>query len=175
MRYALAALIAAALVLPAHAQDKNRAFYKVEFNIRDAAGGAPVANRRFVVFVDSEGRGTLRVGNRVPVAMGGSQPVQSGQGQPLYSQFQYLDTGINIDCRVREAGTKASLSADIELSTLAPPDKSAGTPVPNPTLASVRTSTSSIVEPGKTVLLALIDDPVSQRKLNIEAIVTRID
>jgi hypothetical protein len=131
------------------------------------------AQRTYTLLVDTSGRGTLRAGNRVPVVTSSMQPDTGG----MTTQYQYFDVGVTIDCRVRETDAgKVVVSSDLDISTVAEPVKSAGAAPPNPTVTSVRVGgVSAVVAPGRPAVIASIDDPVTSRKLDVIATVTRLD
>ncbi len=159
--FACAALIAAALV-PARAQDKNApaTVYKVEYRIRDGSDAASKTGRRYTMLCDTTGRGTFKVGDRVPVATGPNQ-------------VNYLDIGVNIDTMVRERSneSRVALTANMDFSTLVEHKQLAG--FSNPTVAQMKINVDTLVTPGKPTIVASIDDPVTQHKVDIEAVVTK--
>ena len=173
-----ATLIFAGLLLtatPAFAQEKkdpvNRSVYKVEFNIRDGGSAAANAGRRYSIQVESEGRGLFRLGNKVPYITGGTQ---SSPGTPLVNrQYNYAEVGVNIDCRLHELNNRVSMNANIELSSVVQNDKGAGGP--NPTIAMTRIEVATELDPGKPAIISTVDDPVTQRRLDIEATASKVN
>ena len=141
--------------------------YRVEFAINDGSdAGGP--GRLYTMFVESAGKGLFRVGNRVPVA---SRPSLPGEGS---AQFQYIDIGVNIDCRVRELEGKVGLNADIDVSTIAGRPTGPADGLQNPTIASVRMSINTTLNAGKPTLVAAVNDPVTMRKFEVSATVTGV-
>jgi hypothetical protein len=174
-----AMLIAVSLIffsLPAQSQDNSAesAVYKVELNIRDGSDAAK-SGRRYTLFVDGTGKGRLRVGDKVPYATNKFQPGVAGSVNPaVNTQFTYLDVGVNIDCRVRELNGRISLTADLDISTITPPVKGSGI-IPNPTVASIQMNgMRAMLSPGKPAMVASIDDPVTARRFDVEATVTKV-
>jgi hypothetical protein len=154
--------------LPAAAQETkeivNSSGYKVVYTIRDGK-----TERNFTLLADASGRATFRAGNRVPVASMSVQP-----GGTAATQYNYMETGIDIECRLRDVAGKITLNSDLGISTIVEHPKPAGNPPPNPTVSSVRVSgLSAVVVPGKPAVIASIDDPVTNRRLDIVAAVTR--
>jgi hypothetical protein len=98
----------------------------------------------------------------------------SGTGTPAGTQYSYADIGVNIDCRLREVAAKIAMSANIELSSVLHTGKDASGIAPNPTIAQTRIEVTTDLEPGKPTVLSTVDDPVTQRKLNIEATATKV-
>jgi hypothetical protein len=173
--FACAALLAAA-ILPARAQEKTNApiaVYKVEYRIRDGSDAASKNGRRYTLLLDTSGRGTFKVGERVPVATGSFQP-GAGVNPLVNTQFNYLDVGVNIDTNVKEQDGKVGLFTSMDISTLVEHKQQAGSTVlSNPTVAQIRIVVSTQVAPGKPTLVASIDDPVTQHHFDVEAVVTK--
>jgi hypothetical protein len=140
-------------------------FYKVEIHISDAADASSKAGRRYTILVDSARSSVMRVGNRVPYVTA-TIPT---------TQYQYLEEGLNLDCRIRESSGKVVLSVDLDLSTPSVFGKTDGASAPTPTIATTRMNVSGVVVPGKATQIAAIDDPASKRKLTIEALVTKLN
>ncbi len=67
-------------------------------------------------------KASLRIGDRVPYSTGGFQPVfgQVGTGaNSLYSSFQYLDVGVNVDITPKVHGTdEVSLHIELDISNV---------------------------------------------------------
>jgi hypothetical protein len=167
MRTSAALLLSALLIpaLPAVAQENQEsAVYKVEFNIRDGSD-AGTAGRRYTILVDANSKGIFRAGNKVPYLTTPSAPGQA-------AQYNYADIGVNIDARLQERNGKVYLGADLDVSSVLPNDKGA---VPNPTIASIRVTMNTRMIPGKPALVASVDDPVTRRKFDVEATVTKIN
>lgn len=168
-----AASLLGVLTLSAVAQERKepqRAFYKVEFIIHDGSPAASKAGRRYVMTVDTLDNGIYRVGSRVPYVTGPNYVNNQNQPTP---QFQYMDVGVNIDCRLQEAGPKVALRGNIDVSSFVPAEK--GAAVPNPTLNTLRISLNSLVSPGHPAVVGSIDDPVTMRKFEVEAVVTKVE
>ena len=167
--------------LPVFSQEKKDptepTVYKVEFIIHDGSDAAAKAGRRYTILIETGGKGTFRAGNRVPYATGSLQPGPSAPGvSPLVAtQYQYVDTGVNIDCRLRDSSGKVSLNADIDVSTVVQRDQRAAANPPNPTVASIRIGVNAVLSAGKPTLVASIDDPVTMRKFDVEARVIKVN
>ena len=69
-------------------------------------------------------KATLRIGDRVPIASGGMQPMGVGVGSTgyaggLYTQVQYIDVGVNVDITPTVHGDKeVTLKAALEISSV---------------------------------------------------------
>ena len=165
--------------LPAQAQDKAPgAVYKVEYRIHDGTDAAAKAGRRYTILMDASGHATFKVGDRVPVATGSFQPGVGGVGvNPLVNtQFNYVDVGVNIDANLHEKDGKLELVSNIDISTISEHKAQPGSPtLPMPTVAQIKIVVDAVVPVGKPTLVASIDDPVTQRKFDVEALVTKVE
>ena len=161
-----ALLLFATFAVSASAQEsRDTPLYRVEFNIHDGSDAAAKAGRRYSLLIEASGRGTFRAGNKVPYVTGAGSGTQA-------PQYNYADIGVNIDARLRDISGRIFLNADLDVSTVLPREKDAS---PNPTIASIRISVSTIMSPGKPALVASIDDPAIKRRFDIEATVTKIE
>jgi hypothetical protein len=154
-------LLLAALVAPVFAQGPEPVVYKADFLIRDSTDTAAKAARKYTIVVNRAMKGTFRVGNRVPIST-----------EPGSKSFQYVDIGVNIECIVQEAGGKISMHADLDMSTASQGDKNPGG---NPTISQIRVNIDTAISPGKPVVVAAFDDPLTSRKFEVEATVTRVN
>ena len=98
----------------------------------------------------------LRAGVRVPIATNmGSIP-----------QFQYLDVGMNIDCRVEEREGSLALNAVADSSSFSLPGepKAPGSVAERPVIRQMRSEINTVISLGKTTLISSMDDPSSKRR-----------
>jgi hypothetical protein len=173
--YAMVSALLLATVFPAPAQEKKDATltgtYKVEFRIRDGSDAAAKSARRFTMLIDTSSRGTLHVGDRVPVPTGASQ---SGNAL-VNTQWNYYDRGVNIEATISEQQGKVTLSATLDISAIVDHKTDGGPVPPGPIIAQIKIQVHANVPLGKPASVASIDDPVSQRKFDVEALVTKMD
>jgi hypothetical protein len=164
--------MAAAMLLPVgaiYAQDvRETPVYKVEFTLRDTADVAAKAGRKYTLLVNSARRATMNVGNRVAYPSGGSGGI--GQGN---TQYQYYEVGVNIDCTVEERGGKYMMHAELNLSTVVPPDKAAAASLA-PTVSQIKVSMDTTLTPGKPTVVASFDDPTTARKFDVDVTLTKM-
>jgi hypothetical protein len=171
---ALASLLAP--ILPVHAQEKTAepAVYKVEFAIRDGSQAAQTG-RRYTMVVSANEKGIFRIGEKVPYATSSLQPGIGGAGPQPLMQYTYLDTGVNIECRLRELNGKITLNADLDISAVRQHGKTDTLNPPNPTVAAIRLGVSTLMSPGKPTQIVSMDDPVTMKKFDVEATVTKLN
>src|SRR5260370_12707209 len=154
-------MMAAALLGPGlavHAQDaREKSTYKVDFTIRDTGDAGGKTGGKYCRLVNRNVKTTFKVGNRVPVATGGT----SG-GTLVNTQFTYIDVGMNIDCVVAEAGSHFAIQGDLDISTAVMPDKNPSA-VQNPTISQIRLHMDTTVAPAKPPIVASFHAPVPRR------------
>jgi hypothetical protein len=160
-------------ILPAWGQGPDSAVYRVEFNIHDGSDAAAKAGRHYTMLIEANGKGVFKAGNKVPYTTGS---FQSGAGAPqVATQYNYAEVGVNIDAYLKEVNGRVSLNAMLDLSTLVQPDKGAAMTPPTPTIAQLRVQINAALNPGKPTVVAAIDDPVTMRKFEVEATITKVN
>ncbi len=151
MRPIRALLALSLLPLAALAQEAVAVSYKVDYVIKD--GAQP---RRYAVLIEKGGRGSFRVGTRVPYLTGPNN-------------YSYADVGVNIDARLNDTPRGLALDSNIDISSLLGDPKAASAPGTLPVIAQVRTNVTHSITVGKPTVIAVIDDPVTLKKFEIEA------
>jgi hypothetical protein len=138
----------------------QRDVFKVDFTIRDSGDAGGKSGRKYSMVVYSAQKGVFKIGNRVPT------PTNSS------GSFNYIDVGVNIDCYVQEsAAGRVALRADVDLSTAVTTDK---TVTMAPTISQIKLGIETSIPPGKPTVIAAFDDPVTSRKFEMEALVTKL-
>ena len=164
--------------LPVIGQEKgaDSGVYRVEFNIHDGSDAAAKTGRRYTIMIEGNEKGVFRVGQKVPYATGSFQPgVGSGVTPLVSTQFNYAEVGVNIDCRIIEFNGKVRVKATLDLSTVVQHEKTAPQVPPMPIIGQLRIEVNALVNPGKPTLVASVDDPVTLRKFDVEATVTKLN
>lgn len=175
--------IAAVLVMlaaPVIAQDTGKRTpeaYKLAYVMTEQENGKTVNQRSFSLVVSEGNRSSIRVGDRVPIATGtfGAQD-KSGKAEPsaVTTQFQYIDVGLNVDSQIRQRDSKLELTTKLEVSGVAGAQPGDQSVPPTPILRQSRQEVTTLVEIGKTLKLASIDDLGSKRTTIMEVTVTKI-
>jgi len=87
--------------------------YKLDYVFSELQDGKRINARSYSALVRLMDKGSIRLGNRVPILVANSK--DGG------NQIQYLDIGVNIDCRVeQEVEGGVTLFTNVETSSLAP-------------------------------------------------------
>ncbi|MBM3768561.1 MAG: hypothetical protein FJW32_24535 [Acidobacteria bacterium] len=101
----------------------------------------------------------INAGERVPVRMSDDK-------------LQFVDVGVNIFCRAREAQTGAlTLDCNFERSAVAPGQQ---TSVQSPRIHTTRTGGNYVVKTGASTQLARIDDPITGSQIQIDALIAKL-
>ncbi len=160
----LAAAAAAQQDKPAEQAAKApAATYRVQYTVSEMAEGKRVNSRSYETLAQEPVGGNvkwtqIRLGNRVPI------PGEKGP--------HYLDVGISIDAGLQREGDQLTLTTRLDLSSLAP--EQPNTPGGMPVLRSVRFNSEQVVSPGQKVVISGGDDVNTNRRFEVEALVTRV-
>ena len=141
-------------------------FYRLEFVVKEVEGGKVLNARTYSTTVAADAREL----GPTAIRTGAKVPYQTATGDP--KNFQYLDIGVNIDCRsIREVERALSLYVSADISSV-PSD--AATPGVAPTIRQNRWSSLTIVPLKKPTLIFSSDDPTSKRQMQLELTATPI-
>src|SRR6185312_2385118 len=143
--------------------------YHVDFSINELQDGKKVNTRHYSMILTSGDRNQIKIGTRVPVS---TTPPQSGVNPLVSTQFQYIDVGTNINCRIVDSASEdLSLEVHADFSNLSSPEEQHSTP---PIIRQVTLSGTTLTTPGKSVVIGSADDPNSNRQFQLEATVTKL-
>jgi len=140
-------------------EQKPVLIYRIDFNVREIEEGKQLNSRNYTMVLEEGSYGSFRVGNRVPVVL------EKGP--------QYLDVGMNIDCRPRGRGDAVALEIHVESSSIVAQEQPQ-TATSNPVFRQQRSNVSPVVTPGKPTLVASMDDVLSNRRYEIEVTATKV-
>jgi len=154
------------------AYDSPKHCYALNYVLKELDGSRVINQRSYVLntFASSTGGdwSRLRVGNRVPVFTR-SQEKSSGN---TVSDFSYIDLGVNIDNRLREAGDALALEVTAEISSVA--GEPGGSVGPPQTVRQVKGTAMSLITPGKPSVVFSADDPGSQHRFELQVTATPV-
>lgn len=172
---------------PAKAQDsapkadegeKTLHAYRVDFSLNEMEGDKKINTRHYTIDLADRGdREEVKIGTRVPVVTGSfpASAAASGTVSPVINtQFQYIDIGTHIWCALKEHGDALELQAGSEISNI---DAGAGHEVDGvsePVIRQIKISGTTIVVPGKPIVIGGADDPTSNRQFQLEATATKL-
>jgi Bacterial type II and III secretion system protein len=145
-------------------KDEQEKFYRLDFVVKEVADARVINTRSYSTMISTGHSGDqIRVGNKVPVQTGNPSP----------NAYDYIDVGVNIDCRsAREVEGHVALNVAAEVSNLAP-----GQTVANGSLPLLRQNkwSSEVILPlRKPTVIFSSDDPTSTHKMQVELTATPI-
>jgi len=131
--------------------------YRLDFSVRELEEGKTINTRQYSLNLNADDSNEIKIGTRVPV--------ESGQGQ-----YQYIDVGTSIWCRIGERSDGIPLSVKAEVSNFAIPDHESGHPV----IRQLKIDASTLALLGKPMIVGSVDDPNSKRQFQLEVTVTKL-
>jgi len=148
--------------------------YRLDFTFTEFDGNKKVNSRTYsVTCEDTGGRwaGSLRVGSRVPVAVGQFSS-SSAQNLPVSTQFQYQDVGVNIDVVIEQNNDALTLGTTAEVSSLA--DAPGGMNLSMPVIRQMKFRSNTALTSGKPIVLSTADDVASNRRFEVTVVATKL-
>lgn len=134
--------------------------YRVDFSLNELEDGKKINTRQYSVNVNSDESNEIKIGTRVPVDSG-------------HDEFQYLDLGTNVWCRIEERSDGVALSVRAENSNFAIPQQGTGHG-DRPIIRQLKISGSTLAMLGKPIVVGSMDDPNSKRQFQLEVTVTKL-
>jgi 3D (Asp-Asp-Asp) domain-containing protein len=133
--------------------------YRLDFSVSEFEDGKKINSRQYAMNLNADDANEIKIGTRVPV--------ESKQGE-----FQYLDVGTNIWCRIGERSSGLPLSVRAEISNFAMPDQQ-GQQL-RPVLRQLSIKASTVAQLGRPMVIGSVDDPNSKRQFQLEVTVTKL-
>jgi 3D (Asp-Asp-Asp) domain-containing protein len=133
--------------------------YRLDFSVNEIEDGKKINTRQYSMNLNAADANEIKIGTRVPV--------EAKQGE-----FQYLDVGTNIWCRIGERANGLALSVRAEISNFAMPDQQ--TQMARPVLRQLSIKASTMAQLGKPMIVGSVDDPNSKRQFQLEVTVTKL-
>ena len=150
-------LLAAGVCAQEQPVAKRIGSYRVDFAVHESEQGKRVSTHNYSLLIHDGGSGRIRMGNKVPVTSG--------------SGIQFVDIGLNLDCRVHERDAQVTLDADVSMSGV---DADQQGKAAGPVIRQVQSSTMAAVTPGKPTTILTMDDPAAKRRYEIEVTATKV-
>ena len=145
--------------------EKVASAYRLDFSLNEMDDGKKVNTRQYSMHSRSGDWNEIRIGTKVPV--------ESKQGE-----FQYLDVGMNIRCRLTDRsdmtslGENISLKVSADLTNFAVPEQQQQTM--HPAIRQMRMEASTVAVLGKSMVVGIVDDPNSKHQYQLDVTVTKL-
>ena len=138
------------------------------YTVTEMDGEKRIGTQHFAMTVDmtvdpNTGSSELKLGSRVPIITGSSNP-----DSPAQMQVQYQDVGLHIAVRLREFPTGVEIFSKVEQSSISEEQSTVGRNYP--VIRQAALSNNALLTPGKPVMLGSLDVPGSTRHLDIEVV-----
>lgn len=140
--------------------DRAAKVYRLSYTITELDNGKHTGVQHLSLVVAAGGKAALKQGNRVPIVTGTTDSKTSAES----TQVQYVDVGLNIDVSLEGA----RLRTKVEQSGIADEKSTVG--IQDPVIRQITLEGTSTVEPGKSVVLGILDIPGSTRRQEIEVV-----
>jgi hypothetical protein len=138
--------------------------YRLTYTLAEVDGGKRIGTQHFALTVNPLNTGRIKLGSKVPIATGSSKPENA-----ILTQYQYHDVGLNISARIREIAEGVSLDSNVEQTSFSEVQSSVG--INDPVIRQARLENTSLLTPGKPMMLGSLDVPGSTRHLDVEVVV----
>jgi hypothetical protein len=153
------------------AVNKPLSVYRLDFGLSEFLDGKKVNTRNYSVILREDEMNKLRSGARYPVATGTGEKI-------INTQYQYLDVGVSIDCRVVERGGYLELNAVVDSSVIEGADAH-GVPNPGtglgPVIGQMKSDIRSLIRPGTPTMVSSMEDPASKRRFELDVTATKVN
>lgn len=171
-RLLLTLLLASTITAVAQDQTKTpetkeagpRTSYRLVVNLFELENNKRVNERSFqLVSTVPGGSSRLDVGTRVPVTY------KEGQNQ-------YMNVGVNLECRLRDETGKLFADVRFELTSFAMPEQGSEVKSLNmPVLRNYNGEVETQLTPGKPQIIASLDDVNSKKRVQVELTATKVE
>ena len=145
--------------------EKAAGAYRLDYTLSELEDGKKINSRQYSMNSRSGDWNEIKIGSRVPVETKGEE-------------WQYLDVGTNIRCKLLDQtdmaslGGNVALSVNADLSNFAIPEQQGQNM--HPTIRQMKIGASTIAVVGKSMVVGLVDDPNSKRQFQLEVVVTKL-
>lgn len=137
--------------------------YKVDVLLTESENSKAINTRTYTMLINDGQVGNIRQGDRIPVATAATK-------ESAITTFQYIDVGLNLDCRLMQTNEGILLRTTLDMNSVAPEPGASG----NPIIRQQKYGTEALVQPGKRTVIASVDQLNSKRRLQIEALLTQV-
>lgn len=145
--------------------DHPRRTYRLTYTITEVDGGKRAGTQHYSMVIVSGQQTVMKQGSKIPVATG---TVTENGSPSTQTQFTYLDVGLNFSATLDESANGVRLRSKAEQSSLGTDKTIAG--IQEPVVRQTVLEGTSILTPGKPLILGSLDIPDSTRRLDIEVV-----
>ena len=145
--------------------DRPKPAYRITYTLAESENGKRIGIQHFSMVAVPGQRITLKQGDKIPVATGSYSTEKSAQE----TQFTYLDVGINLDTTLDLFAGGLRLRSKFEQSAVAQ-ERQKIMDVDEPIVRQSVLEGTSVIVPGKPMVLGGIDVSGSTRHIDVEVV-----
>ena len=145
--------------------DRPKHAYRLTYTLAESDNGKRVGVQHFSMVVLLSQRVQLKQGDKIPVVTGSFNTDQKAE----QTQFTYLDVGLNLDSTIDQFAGGLRLRSIVEQSSIAA-EHGVGVLADEPIVRQSKLEATSVILPGKPLILGGIDIVGSTRHLDVEVV-----
>jgi type II secretory pathway component GspD/PulD (secretin) len=154
--------------------DRPKKNYRLTYTVTEMDGTQRIGTQHFSMIMAAGQQTILKQGSKVPIVTGS---YSSGGGAAsangaVQTQVTYLDLGMNFDATLSALGDGVSLKTKVEQSSVA--QEKSGVGEQDPIVRQTSLASSSVLVPGKPLMLGSVDIAGSTRHLDIEVVMEQL-
>ena len=139
--------------------------YKLTYTVTEMDAGKRVGVEHYTLMMSTGGRTTLKQGSKVPIVTGS---IANSPGGNPNTQFTFVDVGINLEATLNSSADGLTLQSKLEQSGVIEDKAIAG--ISEPVIRQTLLRGTSLLQPGKPLMLGSLDVPGSTRHLDVEVV-----
>jgi hypothetical protein len=150
-------------------EEKTPTSLRVQIVFSEFEGDKKLSSLSYTLPIQSDtGRGSIRMGLRVPVVTGSASP-----GSAFQNQYQYVDVGSNLDGRATKTSDgRFLLHLSLERSSAYASKEASEKTSGNQVIQTFRTEFDLLIRDGQTIQSTMAADPVSGRITKVDVTLT---
>jgi type II secretory pathway component GspD/PulD (secretin) len=145
--------------------DKTKKLYRLTYTITENDSGKLIGTQKFSVIVVSGGKTDVKQGSRVPIVTGS---YNTAAPQEANTQVQYVDVGLEIEASLDGYFDGVRLRTKVVQSSVV--DEKEGVGAQDPVIRQTSLEGTSLLTPGKPLVLGSLDIPGSTRHQDVEVV-----
>ncbi len=138
--------------------------YRLTYTLTETDGTKRIGTQHFAMIVVTGRKTVLKQGSKVPIATG----AYNADTPRMDTQFQYVDVGVHIEASLEESVDGVKLDTRVDYSSLA--EEKSGVGAQNPIIRETSVEGTSILTPGKPLMLGSMDIQGGTRHLDVDVV-----
>ncbi|WP_345945155.1 secretin N-terminal domain-containing protein [Granulicella sp. dw_53] len=148
--------------------DRPKKTYRLTYTVTELDSGKRIGTQHFAMIVVAGQRTVLKQGSKIPVITG----TYTSGNTSSQNQATYLDVGMNFDASLEEFANGVRLRTKVEQSSVA--EEKSGLGAQDPIIRQTVLEGTSVLSPGKPLILGSVDIPGSTRHLDVDVVMEQV-